>query len=113
MWTPDTWIIILNDLGTYAGLGSAVMLALPAIHAAALQGDKAAIEAELSADKTVRDVQEVALRTLTQRIAKAVGADRRAIKRGLALLALSALLFGGAIYVQAQAPSPASAATPQ
>jgi uncharacterized membrane protein YedE/YeeE len=106
MCNRETWITILNDLGTYAGLGSAVMLALPAVRAAALQGDKAAIEAELSADKTVRGVQEVALRTLTTRIAKGVGADRRAIKRGLALLVVSGLLFGVGIYVQAQAPNP-------
>jgi Na+/H+-dicarboxylate symporter len=94
------WVIILTAVATYIALFSAWLMALPAQRAAVLQGNIAAIEAELSNDALLREAQEIAIRNMKQRVATNVGRDRGLVRRGVWLLILSVLVFSTALGVQ-------------
>ena len=96
------WVIILTAVATYIALLSAWLLALPAQRAAILQGNIVAIEAELSEEALLREAQEGVIRNMKQRAAAAVGDDKRQVRRGRWLLALSFLVFTAAVVLQAR-----------
>ena len=100
--SPAAWVIILTALATYIALLSSWLLAIPARRAALLQGNITVIEADLSQDKLMRDVQEEVIRRLKGRIALAAGTDRRLICRGVVLLVVSFGIFTAAVVLQAR-----------
>jgi hypothetical protein len=98
--SPGTWIIVLTAGATYVALLASWLLAIPARRAATLQGDITAIEVEFSDEPLLRATQQRAVANIRRRVARTAGIDRRHIRRGVALLALSLATFTAAVAVQ-------------
>jgi hypothetical protein len=94
------WVVVLTALATYIALASGWILSIPARRATVLHGNIAAIEAELSDEPLLRQVQEEVINRHKRQIARYAGTDRRLIRRGVGLLVVSFLTFSAAVVVQ-------------
>jgi hypothetical protein len=94
------WVVVLTATATYIALASGWILSIPARRATVLHGNIAAIEAELSDEPLLRQVQEEIINRHKRQIAQYAGTDRRLIRRGVGLLVVSFLTFSAAVLVQ-------------
>jgi hypothetical protein len=97
---PGAWVIILQALATYAGIGSAVFFARPILNTQALMSSRDVVSSMSSDKPDVAAMLNLLKDKLNGLVLRKQPGAKQDNLRGLVLLVVSFLLFTGAVVLQ-------------
>lgn len=95
----SSWLIALQAIATYAGLGSAACFAVPLFRSAAKTYSRDILQQVRSADPRIEALVQDAIGTLSADLTSRSAANRRYNIGGAFLLGLSLVTYTGAFFV--------------